>query len=121
MGNKKLVYIAYPYRAKTRRGIRKNIKKACQYGKLAYAQGYIPLIPHINSSPLFGLMGGDDSKITEYDLYLLSACKCLWLCGSTISKGMETERDFATRAGIPIKYVGMPIPHTKVLPSSTLR
>ena len=99
---KLLAYIAHPYRASDKKGIYQNFKIAQMYGKKAWKEGLIPVIPHFNSCAVFGLTKGKNEDITIYDLHLLSKCDILWACGDRISGGMKIEIEFCKERVIPV-------------------
>ena len=98
-GEYTVVYIAAPYRAKDNDGITRNIYQAIQYGKMAQREGYIPLVPHVNSLAIYG-MRGNNTEVTRYDNTLLSKCDIMWVCTTSITKGMQAEIDFCHKHDI---------------------
>ena len=104
MKKKELCYIAYPYRSSTHAGVGKNFQEVMRYARIAWEKGFIPVVPHINSAAIFGMFDGDDKTITEYDLYLLSRCDRMWVCGYIISRGMQIEIDFCKKNKIKVEY-----------------
>lgn len=106
--HKPLIYVAHPFRARTILGINANIKKAKKYAKHLYTVGYTPIVPHANSTFLFGKINDtpeEDRKVSEYDLRLLAECEYIAVCGDRISKGMQREIDFAKEHDIKTIYV----------------
>ena len=83
-----LVYICSPYSG----DVERNVKAAQGYSRHAVDKGYIPLAPHLlfpqflqENKPkerLLGLLFGNA---------LMSKCSEVWVFGSRISPGMETE------------------------------
>ena len=102
--NRKLIYVCAPFRAKTACEIEKNIERACKYAKSVWAEGYMPIVPHINSRGVFGLYG-DNEEVTEFDMQLLAKCDFIRICGKHISNGMQEEINLCKRHKIPIEYV----------------
>jgi len=86
--------------------IENNIKKAHDYCKYAVDCGLMPLAPHIMFAPYC-----DDSipesreKGLAMGLDLLRRCDEIWVCGDTISQGMQGEIDRARHLKIPMIYV----------------
>lgn len=102
MRENKLVYIASPYAG----DVEKNVefaKAACRY---AVAEGHTPIAVHL-MYPRF-LNDGDPeerSKGLRMGLRVLLACDELWLCGDHLSIGMQEEKEFAEKLGIPIRMI----------------
>ena len=83
-----IVYICSPYAG----DIEKNVKAAQGYSRFAVDKGFIPVAPHL----LFPQFLNDaDPDERELGLFfgnaLMSKCAEVWVFGSTISAGMETE------------------------------
>ena len=101
----KIVYIAGPYRAKTKLGIIRNILKARKVAKWCWKAGYTVICPHTNS----GLMDGcaTDEVFLKGGLDLLECAKLMVvLKGWEKSQGTIAEIEFAKEKGIPITYEG---------------
>lgn len=102
MRENKLVYIASPYAG----DVEKNVefaKAACRY---AVAEGHTPIAVHL-MYPRF-LNDGDPeerSRGLRMGLRVLLACDELWLCGDHLSIGMQEEKEFAKKLGIPIRMI----------------
>lgn len=96
----KLAYICSPYAG----NISENVhfaKAACRF---AIGQGYAPIAPHLLYPQLLNdAVPAERSIGTQMGLRLLSACDELWICGPTISFGMNQEIAEAKRLGIPIR------------------
>jgi len=97
------IYICYPFRGGDGRAMKRNIEKACEFGREAYRNGFIPIIPHINSKAIFGIRG-PDKAVTEFDLLLLAECDAMWVCATKLSKGMRREVAFCHRHNIPLVF-----------------
>lgn len=102
MRENKLVYIASPYAG----DVEKNVefaKSACRY---AVAEGHTPIAVHL-MYPRF--LNDEDpeerSKGLRMGLRVLLACDELWLCGDHLSIGMQEEKEFAEKLGIPIRKI----------------
>lgn len=102
MRENKLVYIASPYAG----DVEKNVefaKAACRY---AVAEGHTPIAVHL-MYPRF--LNDEDpeerSKGLRMGLRVLLSCDELWLCGDHLSIGMQEEKEFAEKLGIPIRMI----------------
>lgn len=82
-----------------------NIQKTRQYCRFAVGKGYIPLAPHLIFTQFL-----DDRKEDEralgmfFGCALMSKCAEIWVCGDTISSGMEQEIQRAKRKGYRLRY-----------------
>ncbi len=87
---KKLAYVSSPLRG----DVKTNIEKAREYCKIVSAMGLIPMCPHLMT---YGwLDDSDDAQRRhgmEIALELLERCDVLFICGDTISEGMQAEKD----------------------------
>ena len=102
MTKEKLVYIASPYAG----DVESNVlfaKDACRY---AIQQGAAPVAAHLLYPQLL------DDRIPEereaglrMGLRVLEACDELWLCGESISAGMQKELEAAEGWGIPVRRI----------------
>ena len=83
-----IVYICSPYSG----GIDANVAAARRYCRFAVEQGYIPIAPHLLFPQFL-----DDNRLDERELglffgnALMSKCLEVWVFGSRISSGMESE------------------------------
>ena len=99
---RKQVYIASPYR-----GDREH-NEAFARSAMAYAigEGYAPVAPHLLYPQVL-----DDANPVERAIgtvlakSLLTVCEELWLCGDTITEGMEAEWQLAREMQIPVRCV----------------
>ena len=101
---KPLIYICSPLKG----DVKRNIEKANYYARFAYSQGYIPLAPHT----IFTQFLDDKNPKERKDgmamgLELLEHCAELWVCGTTVSKGMRTEINYARKKQIKIRWIGL--------------
>ena len=83
-----IVYICSPYA----RDVEANVENARRYSRFAVDAGYIPIAPHL----LFPQVLSDDNpNERQLGLFfgnaLMSKCSEVWVFGSRISSGMETE------------------------------
>lgn len=96
-----LVYIASPYSG----DVETNVKNARAYSRAAVNNGYIPITPHL-LYPQF--MNDDLEKERELGMFfgivLMSKCAEVWVCGGTISPGMELEIKRAQKKGYKLRY-----------------
>lgn len=96
-----IVYICSPYSG----DVAKNVSAARRYCRFAVDQGYIPLAPHLLFPQFL-----DDNDETERSLglffgnALMSKCAEVWVFGSRISSGMETEIKRARWKGYRLRY-----------------
>ena len=98
----KLIFVCSPYRSDTK----KNTAIAQNICRAAVSMGFIPIAPHLYF-PQF-LDEWDESerlKGISCGLELLDMCSELWIVGTKITDGMQTEINHARRLNIPIKFV----------------
>ena len=99
---KPLIYICSPLKG----DVKRNIEKANYYARYAYSQGGIPIAPHTIFTQFL-----DDSNPKErrdgmaMGFELLERCTELWVFGTTVSKGMRKEIDYARKNGIKIRWI----------------
>lgn len=108
---KKLIYICHPFRAKSSKEVQSNINKAIKYGRMALEMGKIPMIPHVNSAAIFGLRNDTfeaNARVTDFDLEILRRCDGMWVCGDTMSEGMQKEMISCRKWDIPVRHVRIP-------------
>jgi len=83
-----IVYICSPFSG----DVDGNVAAAQRYSRFAVDKGYIPVAPHL-LFPQF--LDDNDPKERQLGLFfgtaLMSKCAEVWVFGSTISAGMETE------------------------------
>lgn len=99
-----VVYIAGPYRGRTRAAVELNIQSARALGLLAARKGWSPIIPHANTGHL-DLVAPDlqDRFWLEATLELMRRSDAVLLCpGWENSEGTQAEVAEATRTGIPV-------------------
>ena len=83
-----IVYICSPYSG----DVEGNVAAARRYSRFAVEKGYIPIAPHLLFPQFL-----DDSRPDERELglffgnALMSKCSEVWVFGSRISSGMESE------------------------------
>lgn len=97
----KLIFICSPYRG----DMELNTARARRYCHFAYAEGYVPFAPHIHNTQFL-----EDGMFEEREAGILLGlevlCKCdeLWLFGSLLTEGMETELKMALRLKKHVRY-----------------
>jgi len=97
----KLVYVAGPYRAKTKLGIAINILRARRVAKELWKAGYAVICPHMNSTLMDGI--ADDETFLNGGIEMLKHCDMLVaIKGWMHSDGTLDEIDFAHRNNIPV-------------------
>ena len=101
MTNKKLVYIAGPYRADTEYGVKLNIDRAEAVALKYWKAGYAVFCPHKNSS----FMGGScpDETWLEGGLAFLEKCDAIVMMeGWKNSTGSIMEYNLARELGLEV-------------------
>jgi hypothetical protein len=96
-----IVYICSPYSG----DVERNMKAAQGYSRHAVDRGYIPLAPHL----LFPQFLQDDKPKERllgllFGNALMSKCSEVWVFGSRISPGMETEIKRARWKNYRLRY-----------------
>lgn len=96
-----IVFICSPYAGE----VEENIRAARRYSRFAVDKGYIPIAPHLlfpqflnDAAPnerQLGLFFGDA---------LMSKCSEVWVFGSRVSAGMETEIKRAKWKNYRLRY-----------------
>ena len=93
----KRIYICSPLSAKTKKGIRKNVKRAVEYGgvvaRAELGNKYLPVVPHT----LALMLDDDNPKHREagiaFDMRFLALCEEVWVFGEELTDGMKREID----------------------------
>lgn len=97
----KLVYVAGPYRAKTKLGVILNIIRARRVAKELWKIGYAVVCPHMNSALMDGIVAAD--TFLTGDIEILKHCDVLVLQGKwERSAGTLKEIKIAKQKRIPI-------------------
>jgi len=96
----KLVYIAHPLGG----NVQENLKLAGQWVRWASRlQGIVPIAPYFQSVVAFSESTPEEREEGfQHGLKVLQYCQELWICGETISRGMQRELDYALRWQIPV-------------------
>lgn len=96
-----IVYICSPYAG----DIEENVKAARVYSRFAVDKGFIPVAPHLLFPQFL-----DDTNPQERELglffgnALMSKCSEVWVFGSVISPGMQTEIKRARWKNYRLRY-----------------
>ena len=99
---KKLIYVCSPLRG----DIENNIKRAIEYSRYVFLQGYIPYAPHtIFTQFLDDTVEAERSAAMEMGNIMLLKCDEIWVFGDTISSGMSNEIELAGKNKIPIRTI----------------
>lgn len=100
MQEKKLIYIAPPLKG----DLERNIRRAIGYCRYVYAQGGIPLAPHVIFTQfLDDGISADREAGRAMGLTLLAKCQELWAFGGCLSEGMKAEIAAAKAKGIKVR------------------
>ncbi len=96
-----IVYICSPYAGE----IEKNVQAARGYSRFAVDKGYIPIAPHL----LFPQFLNDTNTIERqlglfFGNALMSKCSEVWVFGSNISAGMDSEIKRARWKNYRLRY-----------------
>ena len=97
----KLIFICSPYRGDTEL----NIERARRYCLFAHTQGVVPFAPHIHNTQFLteSIREERDAGI-RMGLEILKKCDEIWLFGSQITEGMESELKTAQRLNKQVRY-----------------
>lgn len=95
----KLIYICAPLRGETE----KNTAYARQRAKEVFAEGNIPVCPHLMFPPIADPKNReDDDKAMKMCLYLIEQCHEVRVFGPEWTEGMWEEIRHAHRVGVPV-------------------
>ena len=96
-----IVFICSPYAGE----VEENILAARRYSRFAVDKGYIPIAPHL-LFPQF--LNDTDPNERQLGLFfsdaLMSKCSEVWVFGSRVSAGMETEIKRAKWKNYRLRY-----------------
>jgi len=101
----KLVYVAAPYRAKTREAVAQNVAAARHVGSIVMRLGMLPVMPTVNTAFLDYDFPGvtDDQFWIDGTLELMRRCDMVVMVdGWQYSTGATGELEEAKRLGIPV-------------------
>lgn len=109
------VYVAGPYRGKSRAAVELNIQVARKVGMLAAIKGWSPVIPHSNTAHLDECCDLPDQFWLDSTMELMRRCDAVVLCpGWQHSSGTLAEVAEAERRGIPVFYSDSEMPPVAV-------
>jgi|GEM_PF-1835611 len=99
--NKKVIYLAGPYRADTAWQVHQNIQRAERVAARMLTNGLVPLCPHKNTAYMDGVVS--DDTIIDGCLALVTRCDALFLMeGWQESEGALKEKEHAEKHGLPV-------------------
>lgn len=96
-----VVYISHQLTAETREGFEKNRRNAAKWVSLAGLSGFAPVADWITLSGEWSELDGRERGLS-IDCAQIERCDALWLCGGSMSPGMDVELSHARRFGIPV-------------------
>jgi len=122
----KLIYVAGPYRAKTKERLELHLAQATYVGVLLAEKGWFPVIPHLNTarferySPWL-----EDKFFLVGTLEMMRRCDAVCLVpGYEYSEGTKGEIAEAERIGLKVYYAEIDVPppdqHVPVIPKESL-
>ena len=95
-----LVYICSPFAG----DVKKNVRKARLYSRLAVKRGYLPITPHLLFPQFLNDRDEFERKLgMKMGLVLMLKCREVWVFGQP-SAGMNTEIKRALLKGMPVRY-----------------
>jgi hypothetical protein len=101
-----LVFVTGPYSAPTEEGVRRNIERAIETGRVVFRKGYYALVPHLLVRPFYD--PADDAgefgyePLMQYTLSLVPRCDLLLLYDH--SPGADREWRLAESLGKPVYF-----------------
>lgn len=97
----KTVYVAGPYRARTKLGVLLNILRARKVAKKLWRAGFAVFCPHMNSALMDGVC--PDKNFLDADVLFLAQCDIMVLMPRwEWSKGCQSEYSYAIKKGIRV-------------------
>ena len=107
-----VVYVAGPYRAKTRPGISLNIQAALHVGALAARKGWSPIVPHANTAHLDEVLPelSDEFWLDATMELMRRADAVVLVAGWERSSGTAAEIREAMSLGIPVYHAEHQLP-----------
>lgn len=100
--SKELTYIISPYAG----DVETNVAFAIRCCRTAIQQGHTPIAVHLLYPQILDDQNpAEREKGLELGLNILRHCAAAWVCGTTISRGMDGEIQAAKQLNIPIRYV----------------
>jgi len=101
----KLIYVAAPYRAKTREAVAQNVAAARHVGRIVMQLGMMPVMPTVNTAMLdFDFPGETDDQFwIDGTMELMRRCDAVVMVdGWMFSEGATAEAAEARKLGIPV-------------------
>lgn len=96
-----IVFICSPYVGE----VDENIRAARRYSRFAVDKGYIPIAPHLLFPQFLNDADPNERQLgLFFDNALMSKCAEVWVFGSRISAGMETEIKRAKWKNYRLRY-----------------
>lgn len=103
MENKRIIYVAGPYRADTEYGVKQNIERAEKVAVKYWQAGYLVYCPHKNCAFLGGAC--PDEVWLDAGIQFLKLCDGIVMMeGWQDSSGSVAEWNYATKKGMTIFY-----------------
>ena len=104
-GDRRLVFISGPYKAKTEKEKNSNIWHAMQAAIRLWQKNWFVICPHLNTAHFENFTDLDESIWLEGGLEMLSRCDCVFmLSGWEESEGSVVEYNLAQELELPIYY-----------------
>ena len=104
-GDKRLIFISGPYKARTEEEKRENIWHAVRVACRLWELDFFVICPHLNTANFENFTDLDESVWLEGDLEMLSRCDCVFMLkGFEASSGSLKEYELAQKLGLPIYY-----------------
>ena len=101
MSDPRVIYIAGPYRSPTRRGLRRNIRRAQQAAAVLWLSGHVPVCPHTYTWPYKDLLP-ESTWLPRLIALMLKCDGVLLLGGWTHSEGTRAEVRAALSHNLPV-------------------
>ena len=100
----KLVYVCSPLRAPSNDGIIRNMEAAADYSnRISSLIGCRAVAPHSFLPKYFDdNVPAERQVCLDFGLSVLKLCAAMFICGNSISSGMQGEINLAKELGIPI-------------------
>jgi len=104
-GNKRLIFVSGPYKAKTEEEKADNICHAMRVACRLWELGFFVLAPHLNTAHFENFTSLDESIWIEGDLEILRRCDCVFMLkGFESSQGSLMELELAEKLQKAIYY-----------------
>lgn len=97
---KPMVYICAPFGGE----VEQNTKRAIRLAEVAYHEGNMPVIPHVQYPFMDDCNPVDRRNALSFDLILMGKCQEVWVLASTITKGMKKELRVAKKHRQTIRW-----------------